>query len=80
MVFLVVLNTLYIILMIFSLINFYIHCFSFQRTIRISGVIGIVDGFIVKCKRPVNNEEAFFNYQHGTSLNVQIVSIVFKIL
>ncbi|XP_031779801.1 putative nuclease HARBI1 [Nasonia vitripennis] len=47
---------------------------QFQRTIRIPGVIGLVDGFIVCMKRPSENEEAFFNYRHGPGMNVQIIA------
>ncbi|XP_032457240.1 putative nuclease HARBI1 [Nasonia vitripennis] len=46
---------------------------QFQRTIRIPGIIGLVDAFIVCMKRPSENEEAFYNYRHGPAMNVQIV-------
>ncbi|XP_032456103.1 putative nuclease HARBI1 [Nasonia vitripennis] len=45
----------------------------FQRTTRIPGIIGAVDGFMVTFYRPTINEEAFFNYRVGTSMNVQII-------
>lgn len=54
--------------------------YRFQRTTRIPGIIGIVDGFLVTFQRSRVNEEAFFNYRVGSSMNVQIVRIQFYTL
>ena len=54
----------------------YLCFYSFHRTTRIPGIIGVIDGFLVSFRRPSVNEEAFFNYRVGTSMNVQIVDII----
>ncbi|KAJ8677643.1 hypothetical protein QAD02_013430, partial [Eretmocerus hayati] len=45
---------------------------KFQRTIRVTGILGLVDGFIVRFLRPSQFEEAYFNYKEATSMNVQL--------
>lgn len=49
--------------------------YSFSRFTRIPGILGMIDGTIIKFLRPTENEEAFFNFKHKHSMNVQIVSI-----
>ena len=41
---------------------------------RIPGIIGLVDGFLVNFRRPSQNEEAFYNYHGSHAMNVQIVT------
>ena len=50
------------------------NCFRFQRTIRIPGIIGLIDCMIVKIIKAEPNEEAFIHRVHKHSLKVQIVS------
>ncbi|KAJ8668916.1 hypothetical protein QAD02_000175 [Eretmocerus hayati] len=45
----------------------------FRRTISIPGILGIVDGFLVRLRRPSQHEEAFYNYREGHCVNVQLV-------
>ncbi|KAJ8671783.1 hypothetical protein QAD02_003042 [Eretmocerus hayati] len=47
--------------------------YAFRNLIRIPGILGLIDGFLVKMKRPVEHEEAYVNYAHGCSVNVQVV-------
>lgn len=49
--------------------------YSFLTYTRIPDILGLIDGLIVKILRPVHNEEAFYNYRHKHSLNIQLVSI-----
>ncbi|OXU22898.1 hypothetical protein TSAR_014176 [Trichomalopsis sarcophagae] len=50
----------------------------FRRSIRIPGIIGLIDCFIIGMARPTANEEAFYYYRHGHGLIVQIVSLLNK--
>lgn len=43
---------------------------------KVKGIIGLIDSFVVKLVRPQENEEAFFQHKHGPALNVQAVSIL----
>lgn len=45
----------------------------FRRRIRISGVIRLMDCFLVTCRKPNQNEDAYYNYKVGHASNVQVV-------
>ncbi|XP_008212693.2 putative nuclease HARBI1 [Nasonia vitripennis] len=45
----------------------------FRRSIRIPGIIGLIDCFIIGMTRPTANEEAFYHYRHAHGLIVQII-------
>lgn len=47
---------------------------SFRRYNRIPGILGLIDCFKVAFNRPIVDEEAFYNHNAGTSMNVQVVS------
>ncbi|KAJ8671122.1 hypothetical protein QAD02_002381 [Eretmocerus hayati] len=47
--------------------------YAFRNLIRIPGILGLIDGFLVKMKRPAEHEEAYVNYAHGCSVNVQVI-------
>lgn len=44
---------------------------SFLPHIRIPGVIGLIDCFVVKMKKPHLHEENYFHHKHQHSMNVQ---------
>ncbi|OXU19259.1 hypothetical protein TSAR_012311 [Trichomalopsis sarcophagae] len=46
---------------------------SFRRTIRVPGIIGLIDCFVICITRPSQNEEAFYHYRHGHGLIAQII-------
>ncbi|KAJ8668897.1 hypothetical protein QAD02_000156 [Eretmocerus hayati] len=45
----------------------------FRQSIRIPGILGLVDGFLVRFLRPRVHEEAYYNYKEKHSMNVQLV-------
>ncbi|KAJ8671784.1 hypothetical protein QAD02_003043 [Eretmocerus hayati] len=46
---------------------------EFQGTTRLTGILRLVDGFLVRMGRPHLHEEAYYNYREGPSVNVQLV-------
>lgn len=47
---------------------------------RIPGILGLIDCFVVKILKPVENEEAFVHHKYQHSLNVQAVCILILLL